>query len=171
MKRYTFLLIGIICSISVFAQDEDEGLKPERPAFETSMLVDNQTVVSPYKGAFEFIIHHRFGIANNGISDLFGVYAPSNIRLGFNYGLTDKIMLGIGTTKDYKLQDLQWKYAILQQNRGGSIPVSVSYFGNMVLDARGSESFGPEAEFKEIHRLSYLSQLIIAKRFNDFLLL
>jgi hypothetical protein len=169
MKRYTFLLIGIICSISVFAQDEDEGLKPERPAFETSMLVDNQTVVSPFKGAFEFIIHHRFGIANNGISDIFGIYAPSNIRLGFNYGLTDKIMLGIGTTKDYKLQDLQWKYSILQQNRGGSIPVSLSYFGNMVLDARGEENFGagdPANPFKESWRFSYLTQIIVAKRFN-----
>jgi hypothetical protein len=40
-----------------------------------------------------------------------------------------------GTTQDYKLQDLEWKYAILQQTRSNSMPVSLSYYGNMVIEA------------------------------------
>lgn len=168
MKKYSLLILSLVLLLPVYAQDDDQDLKPERPAFETSILIDNQTVVSPYKGGFEFEIHHRFGVVNNGISDIFGIYAPSNIRLGFNYGLTDKIMLGLGTTKDYKLQDFQWKYSILQQNRGGSIPVTLSYYGNVVLDARSkeNETFGPDENFKEMHRFSYFTQLIVAKRFN-----
>ena len=75
-------------------------------------------------------------------------------------------MIGAGTTKDYKLQDLQWKYAILQQTRSGSMPVSVSYYGNMVIDARSKDNFGPEASYRDIHRLSYFTQLIIARKFN-----
>lgn len=166
MKHYTLFLFGLFLILPAFSQDEDAGLKPERPAFVASSLIDNQTVVSPYQGGFEFIIHHRFGTVNNGISDLFGVYASSNIRLGFNYGITDRIMVGIGSTKDYKLQDVQWKYAILRQNRGGSIPVTLSYYGNMVIDARAKENFGPEEQYREIHRLSYFTQLIVARRFN-----
>lgn len=165
MKKIIALLLGLFMLIPAFSQDEEED-KPERPAFETSILIDNQTVVSPLKGSFEFQIHHRFGKVNNGITDIFGIYAPSNIRLGLNYGINDRIMVGYGTTKDYKLQDLQWKYALLRQTRSGSMPVTVSYYGNVVLDARGKESFGPEEQFREIHRFSYFTQLIVARRFS-----
>jgi hypothetical protein len=76
-------------------------------------------------------------------------------------------MVGIGTTKDYKLQDLQWKYLILQQTEDNSMPVSLSYYGNLVLDLRDKEAFGPEESYRDIHRLSYFTQLIVARKFND----
>ncbi len=164
MKKIITLLIGLVIGFAAFAQEEED--KPERPAFETSILIDNHTIETPFKGGFEFEIHHRFGLVNNGISDIFGIYAPSNIRMGLNYGITENIMVGLGTTRDYKLQDLQWKYTFLRQTRSGRIPVSLSYYGNAVLDARSKDNFGPESEFKEIHRFSYLTQLIVARRFN-----
>ncbi|MGC9341738.1 MAG: DUF5777 family beta-barrel protein [Bacteroidales bacterium] len=165
MKKITALLLGLFMIFPVFSQDEEED-RPERPAFETALLIDNQTVVTPFKGSYLFEIHHRFGTVKNGITDIFGIYAPSNIRMAINYGITENIMVGIGSTKDYKLQDLQWKYTFLQQTRSGSMPVSLSYYGNVVLDARAKENFGPEEQFKEIHRLSYFTQLIVARRFN-----
>lgn len=166
MKNIVALLLGILIIFPVFSQEEEEDNRPVRPPFETSILIDNHTVVSPWKNTWEFQIYHRFGEVTNGISDIFGIYAPSNIRLGLNYGLTDRIMIGAGSTKDYKLQDLQWKYAILQQTRSGSMPISLSYYGNMVIDAREEGSFGPEDQFKEIHRLSYFTQLIVSHKFN-----
>lgn len=166
MKKIFSIFLGFVVLIPVLAQDDSEE-KPVRSPFETSILIDNQTIVSPYKGGFDLQIYHRFGLVNaNGISDIYGIYAPSNIRLGVSYGLTDRIMIGGGSTKDYKLQDLQWKYAILQQTRSNSMPVSLSYYGNVVLDARGKENFGPEEQYREIHRLSYFTQLILAKKFN-----
>ncbi len=165
MKSLIALALSLLLIVPLSAQDENDD-KPVRSPFETAILIENQTVVSPYKGGLEFEIHHRFGTVKNGITDIFGIYAPSNIRLGLNYGITDRLMIGAGTTKDYKLQDLQWKYAILQQTRSGSIPVSVSYYGNMVLDARTDDNFGPKENFRDIHRLSYFTQLIIARKFN-----
>jgi hypothetical protein len=47
------------------------------------------------------------------------------------------------------------------------MPVSLSYYGNMVADLRPEENFGPAESFKEIHRLSYLTQLIIARKFSE----
>jgi hypothetical protein len=76
-------------------------------------------------------------------------------------------MLGAGTTKDYKLQDIQWKYLILQQTEDNSMPVSLSYYGNMVIDLRKEEAFGPVERYRDIHRLSYFNQLILARKFND----
>lgn len=167
MKKILLIIPGSLICFLTFSQGEDEKKSYEYPAFDNSILIDNQTVATPYKGTYEFQIHHRFGKMDNGISDLYGIYAPSNIRLGFNYGLSEKIMLGIGTTKDYKLQDFQWKYLIFQQTKSGGMPVTVSYFGNLVVDARGKEVFGPEEDYIASHRLSYFTQLIIARRFSQ----
>jgi hypothetical protein len=76
-------------------------------------------------------------------------------------------MLGVGTTKDYKLQDIQWKYLILRQNEDNSMPVSLSYYGNIVIDLQRKEAFGPVERYRDIHRLSYFTQIIVARKFND----
>ncbi len=166
MKNLLSLIVLFCMSFTVFGQEAEEDL-PVDATFETSVLIDNHTVATPYKGGKEFIIYHRFGTVKNGITDIFGIYAPSNIKLGFNYGVTDNLMVGVGSTKDYKLQDLQWKYAILKQTQSGRIPVSLSYYGNAVLDARADDAFGPADQYKAIHRFSYFTQLIVARRFND----
>ena len=168
MKRKLYLL-GLISLLiflngSVFAQDEEED-KPISAPFETISLIDNQTTVNPYKGSFNVEIQHRFSEIKE-IADLYGIFGSANTRIAANYGITDKIMIGFGTTRDYMLQDLEWKYSILTQTRSGRIPVSLSYWGNVVLDARGEENFGPEAEYRFIHRTSYLTQLIVSRNFG-----
>lgn len=166
MKR-NICLSGFIClmalafSTTVNAQDD----APVLPAFETLTLIDNQTTMSPYKGSLTLEIQHRFSkIAD--LTDLFGIYGSANTRLGISYGVTDKIMLGFGTTRDYNLQDLEWKYSLLTQTES-RVPVSISYHGNAVLEARGAENFGPEEEYRFIHKLSYLNELIISRRFGE----
>jgi hypothetical protein len=37
----------------------------------------------------------------------------------------------------------------------------------MVIDLRKEEVFGPADKFKQIHRLSYFTQLIVARKIND----
>jgi hypothetical protein len=140
--------------------------KPVRFTFATTTLVDNQTTESIYKGGIEFQIHHRFSLIED-ISDLFGIYGSANTRLALSYGITDRLMVGFGTSKDYKLQDFHWKYVILQQTEDNRIPVSLAYYGNMVIDARAEENFGPEESFKPIHRLSYFTQLIVARKLSE----
>jgi hypothetical protein len=171
MKRTFLLLLLSAFIISLSAQEEaqpqpQESSKPVRFTFGTGILIDNQTVATPYKGGLELQIHHRFSLIEN-YHNLFGIYGAANTRIGLNFGITDRLMLGAGTTKDYKLQDLQWKYLILQQKEDNSMPVSLSYYGNIVIDLRKDENFGPIERYKDIHRLSYFNQLIIARKFND----
>ena len=169
MKRTFILLLLSAFTISLSAQEEaqqKEKSKGVRFTFGTGTLVDNQTVATPYKGGLELQIHHRFSLIED-IHNLFGIYGSANTRLGLNYGITDRLMIGAGTTKDYKLQDLQWKYLILQQTEDNSMPVSLSYYGNVVLDLREEEAFGPEESYRAIHRLSYFTQFIVARKFND----
>jgi hypothetical protein len=169
MKKTLLFLLLSTFMVSVSAQDEtkpEDKSKPVRFTFGTGVLIDNQTVATPYKGGLELQIHHRFSLIEN-YHNLFGIYGAANTRLGLNYGITDRLMLGAGTTKDYKLQDIQWKYLILQQTEDNSMPVSLSYYGNMVIDLRKEEAFGPVDRYRDIHRLSYFNQLILARKFND----
>ena len=169
MKRtFAFLMFSALM-ISLPAQDEAqvaEKSKPVRFTFGTSILIDNHTIATPYKGGIELEIHHRFSMIEN-YKNLFGIYGAANTRIGLNYGVTDRIMIGAGTTKDYKLQDIQWKYLILQQTEDNSMPLSLSYYGNMVLDLRQDDAFGPEASYRHIHRLSYCTQIIAARKLSE----
>lgn len=167
MKRYiqlpTFVcLFAFLFSGFVFAQDDD----PVYPPFETLTLVDNETTFSPYKGSKVLEIQHRFSQIKE-IADIFGIYGSANTRIGFTYGITDRIALGLGTTRAYMQQDLNWKYAILRQTTSGSMPISLSYHGNAVLDARDSKYFGPEEDYQFAFRLSYLNQLIVSRKFGE----
>lgn len=153
-------------SAQAFAQDEAAGpdRRPVTGVFNSSLLIDQQTNTGPYKGGLELIIHHRFGTMNNGFADLAGVYASSNIRMGFNYGITEKLSVGIGTERYNAFQDVYAKYLILQQKRTG-MPINLSFLTQVGLDARNEENFGQSYSFT--NRFSYFNQVIVSRKFNS----
>ena len=169
MKRTFVLLLLSAFAVSLSAQEEaqpNEKSKAVRFTFGTGILIDNHTVATPYKGGLELQIQHRFSLIES-YHNLFGIYGTANTRIGLNYGITDRLMIGAGTTKDYNLQDIQWEYLILQQTEDNSMPVSLSYYGNIVFDLQKKEAFGPIERYRDIHRLSYFTQIIVARKFND----
>ena len=169
MKKFLILLTLSLSITSLFAQVDtlkQITSKPVRFTFGTTTLIDNTTVETPFKGGLELEISHRFSLIEN-YHNLFGIYGSANTRIGLNYGITDRLMIGAGTTKDYQLQDVRWKYLILRQTEDNKMPVSLSYYGNVVIDLRKEEAFGPAASFRQIHRLSYFTQLIVARKINN----
>jgi hypothetical protein len=161
MAAIPVLLLGT----SLFAQEEDNGkdLRPVKNMFESNWLIDNQSAMVPIKGTFEFDIIHRFGVID-GYEDFFGLYDPSNIRLGFSYVPVDKLMVGFGLTKQNLTWDLNAKYAIVQQARMGGSPVSLTYFGNMAIDSRDMEK---TPYLNDTDRFSYFHQLIVGRKVTD----
>ncbi|HEX5742788.1 MAG TPA: DUF5777 family beta-barrel protein [Flavobacteriaceae bacterium] len=150
-----------------FAQEETtekQENKPERAAYESSLIIDNNTNVTFVKGTLEVVMQHRFGTVNGGTNDLLGIWAPANIRIGLAYSFTDNITIGAGTTKDGRMQDFNAKVALLKQTRSNSIPVNVTYFGNLGIDARTRDNFKNVQD-----RYSYFNQLIISRRMNSSL--
>lgn len=161
MKKLITIILGTIVLIpAIIAQDKNEE-KPVRSPFESGVLIETQTNVLPSPNTLEWVIQHRFGKINNGFNDLFGIWAPSNIRLGFNYTLNDWLQIGLGTTKNNKLQDANLKVLLLKQTRSNSMPIALTYYGNIVLDARDKENFE-----KYSHRLSYHHQLMVTRKFS-----
>jgi len=167
MKKFKIILfVLLILPFVTFAQEEeiiDEKVveRVERPGFESSFIIDNPTDVLFSKNALEVTMQHRFGTMNGGTNDLVGFWAPSNIRIGLTYAIHDRLTIGYGTTKFNRLQDFNWKVALLRQTRSNSMPISVSYYGNFTIDARSKENFSMIQD-----RYSYFNQLIIAKRFS-----
>lgn len=174
MKKYKIisplllanLFLLLLITGNSFAQDSTEApapkkVKPVKNTFGSVWVMDNQTVMVPIKGTLEFDIQHRFGTVNNGSRDMFGLFAPSNIRLGISYAPINKLYVGIGLTKERTQVDLNGKYSILQQTPG-KIPVSVAYFANIVIDARAKSNFR-----NSVDRFSYFNQLIVARKITE----
>jgi len=138
-----------------------------RATFENGVVINNQTVENPGKKSLDFMIQHRFGVIKDE-KDLFGLFAPSNIRLGLTYGITDKLSAGLGATKNKTLYDLQWKYIILKQTKQKGIPVSICYYGDVAKSAMPDDYFlNSESGFKSSYKLSYFHELLIARKINN----
>ncbi|MEO8172878.1 MAG: DUF5777 family beta-barrel protein [Sediminibacterium sp.] len=139
-------------------------IKPAKNTFQSIWIIDNQTVIVPVKGTFEMDIMHRFGTVVKGYKDLWGFFAPSNIRLGGSYSFTNKLHVGVGITKNKMLWDVSAKYAFFTQTKG-KYPVSVTYYGNAAIESREDAD---NSIFKyQTQRVTFFNQLLIARKFNE----
>ncbi len=163
--------VGMALPLSVSAQDSAKAeepvvasvkkAKPVKNTFSSIWIIDNQTVMVPVKGTFEMDILHRFGTVKNGYKDFWGFFAPSNIRLGFEYVPINNLMVGLSITKANMTWDGYAKYAIIKQTPG-KYPVSVTYFGDISVDTRTKDNFVNGSD-----RLMYFNQLIIARKVSE----
>jgi len=156
-------IIGM--SIPTLAQEDEFANEPVSGTFESDLLGETQTTETPFAGEFGLHIQHRFGLIENGLEDVFGIYSTSNIRMGIDYGITEKFMIGYGYTKEFKLQEFHGKYRVFTQTESNSIPVSVALYGNLAINSQDEMVFGNDYTFSD--RLAYFSQIIVAHKFND----
>lgn len=170
LAKLCLLLICCFALNGVMAQDSTQTPVVKKKSyvkntFDGNYIIDNQTVMVPIKGTFEFDIQHRFGTVNNGFSDLFGIFAGANMKLGFSYTPITNLQLGFDATNENMQVDWNLKYALLKQTKSNSMPVSVTFFGNAVMDTRKKDAttvFVTTAD-----RFSYFYQIIIARKFSD----
>jgi hypothetical protein len=171
MLRKKLALLLLTVSPAIFAQDSTRI--ENRPAtefvkktFENGVVINNQTIEGPSKHCLDFMIQHRFGQIMNG-KDLFGIFGPANIRLGLGYGITKRLSIGIGATKNNHLYDLEWKYAILKQANNGGMPVTVTYYGNATIAAGDNANFiNQENKYTAANRTYFFHELMFARKFN-----
>jgi hypothetical protein len=170
MKYFLTAIVAIGVVFNTYGQDDEEKKKPrpERPAFSSAVILDQQTDVINAAKTLEWNIQHRFSPVNNGVSDLFGIFGSAALRLGFSYTVIDRVGIGFGLSRTSRTGsnpfiDLNAKVKLLQQARSGGSPVNVTYFVNMGIDTR------PEREnlfLEGVERFSYYHQLAISRRFS-----
>ena len=173
MKQFKlFILTGllIICQ-SVTAQTElmdllqsssdSDEVDYTTATFKSTRLLNGHSIETRTKGVLEFVISHRFGRINGGISELYGL-DQSFVRFALEYGITDNINVGFGRSSFDKTVDGFVKYRLMRQSN--KTPVTITAFGSMAIDTR---NFGNEIVQDEFaYRIDYTSQILIARKFT-----
>jgi len=162
-----FILILLLINYSTKAQgdvEEEDSVEYAEPIFNTTLLVIGQSTETATNGDLIFNIQHRFGTVNSGWYDFFGL-DQATTRLGFQYGITDWLSIGIGRTTLEKTYDGSLKVKILRQGSGKrKIPLSISYFGNVGINSLKWSDTDRKNYFTS--RMSYVNQLLIAHKFK-----
>ena len=154
---------------------EEEQENPPVEIFSGTRVINGHSVETLMKNELELRIEHRFGDVNGGFQTMFGFDNVADIRLGFEYGITDKLMMGIGRSKGtgrpYRsLIDGFVKYKAMQQRKSG-MPISMAVLGATSFTyMTASEDISQVTSFPEWqHRLAYTVQVVVAKKFGSWL--
>lgn len=178
-----FVLLVIFCCTKGIAQDtttqevdlfkmmDEEGAKSDKKridyttaTFKTTRLINGHSVENVGKGILDFKISHRFGTLGKGPYEFFGL-DNATMRMGFDYGITDKLMIGIGRSTFQKQYDAFFKYKLLRQSTGArNMPVTVGFMSSVMLKTLKNVDTS-KRHFSD--KLYYAFQVLIGRKFND----
>jgi len=130
--------------------------------FKATHIINTQTIESPAHNNLNFIIQHRFGQLNSGSYNFFGL-DNATLRLGLDYGITDRLAVGIGRSSYLKTFDGYLKYKLLRQTENAGMPVSVSAIAS-VQDY--TQDMPQETYLNTKYRTGYATELLIARKFS-----
>jgi hypothetical protein len=174
MKKYLFIILIFGASNALLSQNLMDLLEADNPTvhekeytqgtFKTVRLINGYTTEIAGKTDLVFSISHRFGTVNNGIYDFFGI-DESTIRFGFEYGLSDRISLGIGRSNFDKLYDGFIKLKLIRQSNAGGSPVTVMLMEGMAV--KTINWVNTELDYPFSARLFYSHELFISRKFNS----
>jgi hypothetical protein len=157
----------------IVGEEEQENSPVE--IFSGTRVINGHSVETLMKNELELRIEHRFGDVIGGFQTMFGFDNAADIRLGFEYGITDKLMMGIGRSKGtgrpYRsLIDGFVKYKAMEQRKSG-MPISMAVLGATSFTyMTASEDLSQVTSFpKWQHRLAYTVQVVVAKKFGSWL--
>jgi hypothetical protein len=133
--------------------------------FKTTRVINGHSVENVGKGILDIKISHRFSTLNRGFYELFGLDNAS-MRMGGDFGITDKLMIGIGRSTFQKQYDAFAKYKLLRQSTGyHSFPVTVSVTGSVMLKTLRESDPTIKRHFSD--KLYYSGQLLIGRKFSE----
>ncbi|MDR9398047.1 DUF5777 family beta-barrel protein [Salibacter sp.] len=149
--------------------DQEEETVYVGSTYKSTRIVNSHSLKSTPKGVLDFRIAHRFGFVNTGIYEMFGL-DQATIRLGFDYGITDWLMVGVGRSSFDKTYDGFVRAKILRQSTGAKeMPISLQYLATTEVNTLKWEN--PDRDNLFSSRLAYTHQLIIGRKFSKSLTL
>lgn len=168
-------IVFMIFSVSMQSQEPEYVMG----TFRGNTLINAPTVEMTSPKSFDFTIRHRFGMIgldSSAYQQFLGMDLPANIRFGFVMPVGERFNIGFGRTKHGKTIDLDLKISWLRQTESMKMPVSlVAYLGAAVNTERFPKvpdyAFFSDSttafEYAFAHRLSYVSQVILARKFSE----
>lgn len=143
--------------------------------FNSTGLINGQTTEIIPRGTMDFKISHRFGLLNSGFSNFFGL-DEAHARFGFDFGLTDNLMIGTGHNTHIGTYDAFVKFKFLKQSSGEKeMPITATFFAQTAVNGRKKEDleaimFTPGKDYlirNFSDRVSNVFQLIVARKFSE----
>ncbi|MDB5257434.1 MAG: hypothetical protein JWM14_2129 [Chitinophagaceae bacterium] len=177
--KNSFLFLGtffFLASLSAQAQDDLLALadtvpvKSTRslPAFKTTRIVNGHSVETVKAHHLDFRVTHHFGDIGGsagGVHTMYGLDNAADIRIAFEYGVTERLTIGAGRSKISEMVDAYLKYRLLYQTEDNKVPVSLTLFANAAITPQQATDNSPYNNVA--NRLSYVYQVLIARRFNS----
>ncbi len=156
--------------MDLLGENEEEVTTKTVATFKATRIVNSHTIETRRKKTLDFLISHRFGRINGGPYELFGI-DESNIRFALEYALSDKVMIGVGRSSFQKTFDGFAKTKILEQATGAKpMPISMTYFTSISAVSLNTPKYSVKDTNRTNYfssRLSFVNQLLIARKFND----
>lgn len=133
-----------------------------KATFKATQVINTPTIEAPPPGGLQFMIMHRFGKLNEGAYALFGL-DNAGIRFGFDYGIHERLSIGVGRSSFDKVYDGYLKLKMLRQARSKS-PVTISLYESI---NHATTRYPTKPYVKGRYRSSYQSALLIARKFSS----
>ncbi|MEZ7925032.1 MAG: DUF5777 family beta-barrel protein [Flavobacteriales bacterium] len=165
------IIFAFLVSSSIAAQDDlfsllgdDTSSQEVRATFKGTRVINGQSIELPSKGDLQFVIEHRFGTINSGAYELWGL-DQSQMRMSFDYGITNNIAIGVARNSFQKTYEASVKSKLLKQKPQNGSPISITSYH--AIFANSIHWATPERENLFSSRLSYAHQVMIARKFNQ----
>ncbi|MBO9152506.1 DUF5777 family beta-barrel protein [Chitinophaga sp. GCM10012297] len=151
---------------------------PVIATFKSTRIINGQSNETLAKGDLDFRVAHRFGDiggSGGGSSTFFGMDNSTDIRIAFEYGITDRLTAGISRAKGSgnfsQMYEVLGKFKVLQQTMDNRIPIGVTVFGNVVASGMKSSPEKSDVNYFDSFssRMSYTAQAIISRKFGDII--
>jgi hypothetical protein len=134
--------------------------------FKATRLGNGHTIETKNAHSLEFIFMHRFGSVQGGSYELFGL-DQAYVRLGLDYGITDRLSVSIARNSVDKTMDGYLKYKLLRQKSGQTnFPFTMTVLGGAAYKLSPKNNSDVSPEFENVDRLSYTGQFLIARKFS-----
>jgi len=135
-----------------------------RNAFKSSRVINGHSMELIGKGILDFRILHRFGTISSGYHELFGLDQAS-MRMGFDFGLSKNLTIGIGRSTFNKEVDGFFKWRLIHQHKKvRPIPFSLVIVSGITMT-------GTKINDSKLNlftnRLGFYNQLIIGRKFGN----
>ena len=151
--------------LDVLNEGVEVPVVPVSATFKDTRVVNVQSNETAASGVLHFVIAHRFGRLNEGAYALWGLDNAS-MRMAFDYGVTDRLQVGIGRSTLGKTLEASTKLRVLRQTTGGrTFPIGLTLFSSVFCD--GLRWTEPERTNYFTSRLTFVHQAIVSRKFND----
>jgi hypothetical protein len=179
LKQMKRIIISVCFTVFVFVQqsisqdllsvldsmDNQEQTTYTTATFKSIRLINGYTSETPAEKELIFTISHRFLRINSGIESLYGL-DQAKIRFGFDYGINNRLALGIGRSNNIDIVDGYVKYKLFRQSTGEkNFPVTITWLEGIAV--RTQEWANQDIDYPASARVNYVHELLISRKFNE----